>query len=657
MQKAGMDIGSSTIKIVFTDNSRIIYSACREHCGTPMAVITEMLSELIKIYPHSGNVPIGVCGSSVPNIIPECAVISDIPAINEGTSHLCPDAAAIIDIGSKNARFIVRTGNNTPPLFSVNEHCAGGTGSFFENQMSRLGMKIENYSEIVEKACSIPRISGRCAVFAKTDIIHRQQEGSDISDILLGLCYAMIKNFKAVIVKNLPVKKPVMLCGGTALNSGVIRAVKDVFSLSDDELIIPEKFRYMSAFGAAVMADGSFTVDTLISLLAKHMATDTVPRLIPFDLTENVYMTDPVCSGVINEDGGFLGIDIGSTSTDLVLTDSKNRLIDYQYLRTSDNSENAVRSGLDSIAKRFPDLKIAGVGVTGSGRERIGKLIGADCIKNEITAQAKAASLICPEADTVFEIGGQDSKFISLKNGSVHDFRMNKICSAGTGSLAEEQAARLGLSIRDFGEIALTSSAPADLGERCTVFIESAVASAAASGTPLADIAAGICCAIVKNYIHKVTEQNLIGKHIVLQGGVAYNPAIVAAFRTYFGKRLTVSPYFAISGAFGAAVLAAKSMNGKTSQFRGSDGGYDMPDNSDNTADNKVFYDRTLAALTADYDGSIDPKKKTVPRYENTSFVHELSDMNCPVPIHKISIDGDNDENELNALRSFLYYI
>lgn len=614
MKKIGIDCGASQIKLACTENGAVIYTAAKEHFGAPLKVLRELIAELAENYPECSDFPAALCGSCVPDIIDKDCIISDIPAITEGAKLLCPEAMSIIDIGSRSARYIVRTGENTPPLFAVNEQCAGGTGSFFENQMSRLDMKIEDYSDIVSKAVNIPRISGRCAVFAKTDIIHRQQEGSDISDILLGLCYAMIKNFKAVIVRDLPVKKPVMLCGGVALNSGVIRAVKDVFSLSDSELIIPEHFRAAAAAGASAKADGTFTVNMLKGILDTAAAKDNIPRLAPFDLSENVHITDPECDGVLTDEGAYLGIDIGSTSTDLVLIDHKGRLIDHQYLRTSGNAENAVRTGFENIKKRFADIKISGVGVTGSGRDRIGKLIGADCIKDEITAQAKAAAIICPEADTVFEIGGQDSKFIALKNGDVTDFRMNKICSAGTGSLAEEQAARLGLSLKEFGETALTSSAPADLGERCTVFIESAVAAAAAEGVPMADITAGICFAIVKNYMHKVAQQSLIGEHIVLQGGVAYDPAIVAAFKTYFGKRLTVSPYFAISGAYGAAVLAAENMNGRASRF----GGFDLekitaePVRNSRAVENKEFYDRALAALTDGYDGKIDPKKKTV---------------------------------------------
>ncbi len=309
-----------------------------------------------------------------------------------------------------------------------------------------------------------------------------------------------------------------------------------------------------------------------------------------------------------------MGIDIGSTSTDLVLVDEAGRLLDFQYLRTAGNPAAAVRKGLDSIYQRFGRLSFSAVGVTGSGRERIGKLIGADAVRDEITAQAKGAAFWVPEADTVFEIGGQDSKYISLRNGDVIDFQMNKICAAGTGSFVEEQAIRMGISLAEFGALALSAENPAVLGERCTVFIETAIASAAAEGVSQAEIAAGLCHSIVRNYIHKVVGTHPVGGHIVLQGGVAYNPGIVAAFRSVFGGRLQVNPCFPISGAFGAALLARETVGKGKSRFVGFDG----PVLNQNTApeqeiqQNTAFYQQANKLLLAGYTGKRDPHKKTV---------------------------------------------
>ena len=584
--------------------------------------------------------------------------IGTIPAIVEGVRRLCPNAGSIIEIGSQSARFITNVQEKAPE-FSVNEHCAGGTGSFFEDQMTRLGMTIEDFSALTQQATQIPRISGRCAVFAKSDIVHRQQEGVSTPDILLGLCYAMIRNYKATVVRNLPVQKPVVFCGGVTKNTGVIRAIREVFELDGDELIIPDEALYAGALGAALAAArstalpgfdnvrtagmtassvassagmaahnnvrpaGMITVRSLLAALdtLPHISSAGAGALSPLSLTpvQRAALTDPVPTGVIPKEGCYLGIDIGSTSTDLVLTGAGGELVDFQYLRTAGDSARAVRQGLASIRARYGEVPIRGVAVTGSGRERIGRLIGTDVVRDEITAQARGAAACVPEVDTVFEIGGQDSKYIQIRGGEVVDFQMNRICAAGTGSFVEEQAARMDIPLKDFGEMALAAEHPAALGERCTVFIETAISACAAEGAAQEDLCAGLCHSIVRNYLHKVVGSKPVGHHIVLQGGVAYNPGIVAAFEAAFGGNVTVNPLFSISGAYGAALLAQEAMEARpeqASRFRGYD--FDAAGQVRDARDvkeiqkNKAFYGRAQELLLKDYTGEIDPRRKTV---------------------------------------------
>lgn len=341
--------------------------------------------------------------------------------------------------------------------------------------------------------------------------------------------------------------------------------------------------------------------------------TAALPRLLA---EPDVMQQEPEGSGHIPPEGCALGIDIGSTSTDLVLVSPAGELIHHQYLRTAGDPEAAVRHGLQVIRQTFGAVPFLAAGITGSGRERLGKMMGVDAIRDEITAQAKAAAALDPDTDTVFEIGGQDSKFISLKDGEVSDFQMNKICAAGTGSFVEEQAARMGIPLAEFGPLALSADNPASLGERCTVFIETAIASAAASGTSQPDIAAGLCYSIVRNYLHKVVGSKPVGQHIVLQGGVAYNPGIVAAFRSFYGNRLRVSPYFSISGAYGVALLALEqAKDGRPSTFHGLEQVQNQQENSAKAEEiraNSKFYQRAGKLLLEGYDGSIDPRKKTV---------------------------------------------
>ena len=619
MNGIGLDCGNTTVKLVLlSPTGELLWSKIAAHRGSAIPAARRLLGELLQWDSGVCGCPVvltGSAGERLLEICPGLSTLGDIPAIHRGVILLAPEARSVIEIGSQSARFLTGFGSELPPQFAVNEHCAGGTGSFFEDQMSRLGLRIEDYSNLVAQAESIPRLSGRCAVFAKTDIIHRQQEGIPTPDILLGLCYAMVRNYKAVIVRSLPVERPVALCGGVAQNAGVVQAVKAVFGLEEEDLIIPDPFLHAAAVGAALAAQEAETCsmgELLASLCGQPAAAGRLVRRSPLSQPAGVSLTDPASSGVIPLEGCALGIDVGSTSTDLVLMDPDGGLIDFQYLRTAGDPEGAVRRGLEHLRERFGELPLLAVGVTGSGRERIGRLIGADAVRDEITAQARAAVHWVPDADTVFEIGGQDSKYISLQGGQVADFQMNKICAAGTGSFVEEQAARMGIPLEEFGPLALTAQAPVELGERCTVFIETAIQSALAQGASQAEVAAGLCQSIVRNYLHKVVGSKLVGRRIVLQGGVAYNPGIVAAFRQEFGDRLTVSPCFSISGAFGVALLALETAEGP-SRFHGFTGqGEESPALSPEVQRNIAFYQRGPQLLLEGYDPAPVPRRKTV---------------------------------------------
>ena len=619
MNGIGLDCGNTTVKLVLlSPTGELLWSKIAAHRGSAIPAARRLLGELLQWDSGVCGCPVVLTGSAGERLLEICPGLSnlgDIPAIHRGVILLAPEARSVIEIGSQSARFLTGFGSELPPQFAVNEHCAGGTGSFFEDQMSRLGLRIEDYSNLVAQAESIPRLSGRCAVFAKTDIIHRQQEGIPTPDILLGLCYAMVRNYKAVIVRSLPVERPVALCGGVAQNAGVVQAVKAVFGLDEEDLIIPDPFLHAAAVGAALAAQEAETCsmgELLASLCGQPAAAGRLVRRSPLSQPAGVSLTDPASSGVIPLEGCALGIDVGSTSTDLVLMDPDGGLIDFQYLRTAGDPEGAVRRGLEHLRERFGELPLLAVGVTGSGRERIGRLIGADAVRDEITAQARAAVHWVPDADTVFEIGGQDSKYISLQGGQVADFQMNKICAAGTGSFVEEQAARMGIPLEEFGPLALTAQAPVELGERCTVFIETAIQSALSQGASQAEVAAGLCQSIVRNYMHKVVGSKLVGRRIVFHGGVAYNPGIVAAFRQEFGDRLTVSPCFSISGAFGVALLALETAEGP-SRFHGFTGqGEESPALSPEVQRNIAFYQRGPQLLLEGYDPAPVPRRKTV---------------------------------------------
>lgn len=268
----------------------------------------------------------------------------------------------------------------------------------------------------------------------------------------------------------------------------------------------------------------------------------------------------------------FLGIDVGSVSTNLVLLDGNDQVIAYEYLRTRGQPIQVVQEGLKYIEPKLPaGAVVGGVGVTGSARSLIGVAVGADVVKNEITAHAVAADLVVPGVQTVLEIGGQDSKLIILRHGVVVDFAMNTVCAAGTGSFLDHQAARLGIPIEDFGALALKSTQPVHIAGRCSVFAESDMVHKQQTGHSLEAIIAGLCEALVRNYLNNVGKGKEILPPIVFQGGVAANQGIRAAFEKTLGFEVVIPGYYHVMGAIGAAVLARLEMNNSKGQtaFRG----------------------------------------------------------------------------------------
>ncbi len=254
---------------------------------------------------------------------------------------------------------------------------------------------------------------------------------------------------------------------------------------------------------------------------------------------------------------GHIGIDVGSVSTNIVFLDDGGAVAESIYLRTQGQPIAMVQKGLKELRERLPAVtKVRGVGVTGSGRNLTGIIVGADAVKNEITAHAVATSQVVPGVQTILEIGGQDSKIIILRNGVVTDFAMNTVCAAGTGSFLDQQAARLNIPIEKFGEIALQSGSSVRIAGRCAVFAESDMIHKQQMGCGLPDILAGLCEALVRNYLNNVGKGKEILAPVVFQGGVAANVGMIRAFEKALEMPVKVPPYYNVMGAVGAALLA-----------------------------------------------------------------------------------------------------
>lgn len=256
----------------------------------------------------------------------------------------------------------------------------------------------------------------------------------------------------------------------------------------------------------------------------------------------------------------FLGVDVGSVSTNLVLLKQNGQVAEALYLRTMGRPMQIIKEGLRQLKAKYPLSNILGVGTTGSARQLAATLLGADVVKNEITAHAVAASRVYPGVQTILEIGGQDSKIICLRDGVVVDFAMNTVCAAGTGSFLDQQAGRLGIPIEEFGPLAVQAQHPVRIAGRCSVFAESDMIHKQQLGHSLEDILAGLCQAMVRNYLNNVGKNKDIQGPILFQGGVAANPGIRKAFEEELGQEIIVPEHFAVMGALGAAYLAEEKL-------------------------------------------------------------------------------------------------
>ncbi|MBE9527924.1 MAG: CoA activase, partial [Proteobacteria bacterium] len=590
----GIDIGSvSANTVVLDEEKNILEEEYIRTDGAPLETAVLFLKGAIERYGKENIISVSATGSGGKLVAPLIGahftneVISQAKAIE--VFH--PEVRTVIEMGGQDAKLIFTSpeegdsGKIRIEDFQMNSVCAAGTGSFLDQQAIRMDLTIEGFGELSLKCKNPPRVAGRCSVFAKSDMIHLQQVATPDYDIVAGLCYAVARNFKATIGRGKDFIAPIAFQGGVAANPGVRKAFQEVLELDDKDFIVPEHFATMGAFGALYSSlekgkgAGEFRgVGELEAFIATDKSNDrSLEKLVGPD--EHPSMGES-STGYQFTPGtkvdAYMGLDIGSTSTNVILVDSDYKLISKRYLPTAGRPIEAIRKGLDEVGEECGEfVNVVGVGATGSGRYLSGDFVGADVIRNEITAQASAAAEIDPEVDTIFEIGGQDSKYIALQDGVVVDFEMNKVCAAGTGSFLEEQAERLGISIKgEFSDLALDCAAPPPMGERCTVFIESDMVHHQQKGVAKDGLVAGLSYSIVQNYLNRVVGDRKIGNKIFFQGGTAANLGVVAAFEKVTGKKIHVPQNHDVTGAIGVAMLAKKEMAaGAKTRFKGFDVG------------------------------------------------------------------------------------
>ncbi|MBN2722614.1 MAG: hypothetical protein JXR95_00925 [Deltaproteobacteria bacterium] len=576
MYYLGIDAGSVNVKTALYRGGKCIHLGVHEIKEEVSSAVFQALKKL----PLNENdkVRVTLTGSSRQSgsFLPAAALMGEMIALPLGVSREYPQCRTIFDLGAEFSKWIELDESGSVVNFNTNGLCAAGAGAFLHQQSSRLGITLDEMSEISMKAASGAKIAGRCSVFAKSDMIHLQQKGIEPSEIAYGLCQALMRTFNSSVVKGKKIEKPLVVTGGTANNKGIIRAIMEIFSLEKNDIIHDEKSIYLQAKGAALSETGFETVfsdlcEEFHAMSVKSAETGAFPVLS--NGTDIISGGDERPENVFKKPvKGFLGLDVGSVSTNLVVMSEKLEFLYGIYLPTRGEPARALSEGMRQIREITGDnLEIIGSAATGSGRHLAASLLGVDVVRNEITAQMVGTAHFFPEVDTIFEIGGQDSKYISVESGEMKDFEMNKICAAGTGSFLEEQSHRLGINIiGEFSSLALKADTPVDLGSQCTVFMDSELVKHQHRNVSVENLCAGLAYSVARNYLEKVVAHRNVGDFIVFQGGTASNTAVVKAFENLLGRKIHIHPYNRISGAIGCAVLAQKA-NVKKTLFKGLD--------------------------------------------------------------------------------------
>ncbi|MBP3597641.1 MAG: 2-hydroxyacyl-CoA dehydratase [Clostridia bacterium] len=574
----GLDVGSTTVKIVvMNEKLKTIYSNYTRHFSDTKNTIYDVLNKLIKDYPNS-SFTMNLTGSGALEI----ANLLDIPFIQEVISckkaveKYIPKTDVVIELGGEDAKiiyfdkFIEQRMNGT---------CAGGTGAFLDQMASLLDTDTAGLNEYAKNYKTIYPIASRCGVFAKTDIQPLLNEGAAKEDIAASIFQAVVNQTISGLACGRPIKGNVAFLGGPLSYLSELRTrFIETLQLKKKEIIIPENAHLLVASGAALESVNSkiLTVKVLKEKLAKFKDakyTESKP-LPPLFETEEDYKKfkerhdkTKVERKELKDHKGdcFLGIDAGSTTTKLVLIDRDGALLYSLYGNNGGNPLKSVISMLKKMYKVLPeDAKLRFSGVTGYGEKLIQTALNIDLNEIETIAHYTAAKEFMPDVTSIIDIGGQDMKYIKMKNDNIDNIMLNEACSSGCGSFIETFAKSLGLTVQDFVDEAVKAKTPVDLGSRCTVFMNSKIKQAQKEGFSVGDISSGLSYSVIKNAIQKVMKVRdtaTLGDHIVVQGGTFYNDAVLRSFELVVGKEVIRPDIAGLMGAYGAALLAKEQYN------------------------------------------------------------------------------------------------
>ncbi len=577
--RAGIDIGSTTVKlVVLDDDNQILFGEYRRHHAHTQETLNSLLKSVRK---ELGEcvLKVKITGSGSINLGKALGIdfVQEVVAVATALKEAAPQTDVAIELGGEDAKIIYFTGGLEERMNGV---CAGGTGSFIDQMASLLQTDAEGLNDAAKDYKQIHPIAARCGVFAKTDIQPLINEGATKADLAASIFQAVVNQTISGLACGKPIRGTVAFLGGplhflTELKAAFVRTLK----LTDETAVDPENSHLFAAMGAALEAGDAEAAELsrLIDRLEQGVQVIfEMPRLEPLfrDEAEFSEFCDRHSQAVVAKadistykGNCFLGIDAGSTTTKLVLIGEQGELLWKFYRGNQGNPILTAQYAIGELKKVLPEsANIVRSCSTGYGEALLKSAFNLDEGVVETIAHCTAASFFDPDVDCVLDIGGQDMKCIKLKNGTVDSIMLNEACSSGCGSFIENFATSLGYDAAGFAKEALFAKAPVDLGTRCTVFMNSNVKQAQKEGASVSDISAGLAYSVIKNALYKVIKlasAEDLGRHIVVQGGTFYNQAVLRAFEKIAGVDATCPDISGLMGAFGAALVAKNHYTGQ----------------------------------------------------------------------------------------------
>ena len=571
--KIGLDVGSTTVKVVLTDNKdKILYKDYRRHYSDTKKTIKEILDEIINNYSNDkfSIVMTGSGAIAIANYL-EIPFVQEVIACKNAIKRYAPSVDVAIELGGEDAKIIYFDQTIEQRM---NGTCAGGTGAFLDQMAVLLNTTTEGLNELAKNGTQIYPIASRCGVFAKTDIQPLLNEGAKKEDIALSIMQAVVNQTISGLACGKPIKGNVIFLGGPLNYLSTLKTrFIETLNLKENEVITPEDARLFVAMGALIdkVKRNTYTsseLEALIKKLDKFKEIEST-NLEPLFKTKKSYndfinrhKKNCVKRKLLDTYSGniFIGIDAGSTTAKLVAIDDNGYLLYEDYRSNKGTPVDTIKNMLLEFYSKIPkNTVIRNSGSTGYGELLIKTAFNLDISEIETMAHYESANYFLPGVESIIDIGGQDMKYIKIKNNAVDSIMLNEACSSGCGSFIETLSKSLNIKVEEFVELACSSKKPIDLGSRCTVFMNSKIKQTQKEGRPLGDIFAGLSYSVIRNAIQKVMkirDVSSLGEKIVVQGGTFLNDAVLKAFENITGKEVIRPDIAGLMGAYGVALIA-----------------------------------------------------------------------------------------------------